>query len=51
MNQMFKQHKQNIENHYKLSICARVVKLAKLNSKRQRIRSIKSDRTPKRKGN
>ena len=49
MNQVFKQHKLNAENHYKLSRCARVCKLAKLNSKSQHIRSIKSDRTPKRK--
>ena len=49
MNQMFKQHKQNIENHYKFSRFANVCKLAKLNSKSQHIRRIKSDRTPKRK--
>ena len=49
MNQVFKQHKQNVENHYKFSRCASVFKLAKLNSKSQHIRSIKSDRTPKRK--
>ena len=49
MNQVFKQHKQNVENHYKFSRCASVFKLAKLNSKSQNIRSIKSDITPKRK--
>ena len=49
MNQVFKQHKQNVENHYKFSRCASVFKLAKLNSKSQNIRRIKSDRTPKRK--
>ena len=49
MNQVFKQHTQNVENLYKFSKCASVFKLAKLNSKSQHIRSIKSDRTPKRK--
>ena len=49
MNQVFKQHTQNVENHYKFSRCASVFKLAKLNSKSQNIRRIKSDRTPKRK--
>ena len=46
---MFKQHKQNANKHHKFSRCASVFKLAKLNSKNQNIRSIKSDRTPKRK--
>ena len=34
MNQVFKQHTQNVENHYKFLRCARAVKLAKLNSKK-----------------
>ena len=49
MNQVFKQHKQNVENHFKFSSCAGIFKLAKLKCKRQNIRRIKSDRTPKRK--
>ena len=49
MNQVFKQHTQNVENHYSFSRCASVFKLAKLNSKSQHIRSIKSVKTPKRK--
>ena len=48
MNHVFKQHNQHVENHYKCSRCASVFKLAKLNSKNQNIRRIKSDRTPKR---
>ena len=46
---MFKQHKQNANKHHKFSRCAIVFKLAKLNSKSQNIRRIKSDRTLKRK--
>ena len=49
MNQVFKQHKQHVENHSKFQRCANVFKLAKLKCKSQNIRSIKSDRTPKRK--
>ena len=49
MNQLVKQHNQNVENHYKCSGCASVFKLATLNSKSQNIRNIKSDRTLKRK--
>ena len=49
MNQVFEQHKQNVENHSKFQRCASVFKLAKLKCKSQNIRSIKSDRTPKRK--
>ena len=46
---MFKQHKQNANKHHKFSRCVSVLKLAELNSKRQNIRSIKSDRTLTRK--
>ena len=49
MNQMFKQHKQNEENHSKFQKCASVFKLAKLKCKSQLIRNLKSDRSPKRK--
>ena len=49
MNQVFEQHKQNVENHSKFQRCASVFKLAKLKCKSQNIRSIKSDRTLKRK--
>ena len=49
MNQVFKQHKPNVENHYIFLRCATVFKVAKLDSKSQHIRRIKSDRTPKRK--
>ena len=49
MNQTFKQHKQHVENHFKFSRCASVFKLAKLKCKRQHIRRLKSDRSPKRK--
>ena len=49
MKQVFKQQRQNVENHSKFSRCASVFKLAKPNCKSQHIRSIKSDRTPKRK--
>ena len=49
MNQVFKQHKQNVEHHSKFSRCASVFKLAKLQCKSQHIRSMNSDRTPKRK--
>ena len=48
MNQVLKQHDQNVENHSKFSRCASVFKLAKLNCKSHNIRRIKSDRTPKR---
>ena len=48
MNQVFKQHKQNVENHSKCSRCASVFKLAKLNCKSQNISIIKSDKTPTR---
>ena len=46
---MFKQHKQNANKHHKFSRCQMFFKLAKLNSKSQNIRRIKSDRTLKRK--
>ena len=49
MNQVFKQHTQNVENHSKCLRCTSVFTLANLNCKSQTIRSIKSDRTPKRK--
>ena len=49
MNQVIKQHKQHVENHFKFSRCAGIFKLAKLKCKSQNIRRIKSDRTPKRK--
>ena len=49
MNQVIKQHTQQVENHFKFSSCAGIFKLAKLKCKRQNIRRIKSDRTPKRK--
>ena len=49
MNQVFEQHNQNVENHSKFQRCANVFKLAKLKCKSQNIRSIKSDRTLKRK--
>ena len=49
MNQVIKQHKQHVENHFKFSRCADIIKLAKLKCKSQNIRRIKSDRTPKRK--
>ena len=49
MKQVLKQHNQNVENHCKFSRCASVSKLAKLKCKRQHIRRIKADRTPKRK--
>ena len=48
MNQVFKQHNHHVDNHSKFSRCANVFKLAKLNSKSQSIRRMKSDRTPKR---
>ena len=48
MNQVFKQHTQNVENHSKCLRCASVFKLATLNCKSQNIRRIKSVRTPKR---
>ena len=49
MNHVFKQHKQNVDNHSKNQRCASAFKLTKLKCKSQHIRRIKSDRTPKRK--
>jgi len=46
---MFKQHQQNVENHYKCSRCANVFELVKLQCKKLNIHRLKYDRTPKRK--
>ena len=36
MNQVIKQHKQHVENHFKFSRCAGIFKLAKLKCKSQK---------------